>query len=125
MIEKIKDYILDEGCNHGGETEDILKYLALSEEMEFGASFDEVLINCLNDSFISIHMCADFMSLSRKMQVMIARKRLWLLLRSFEGDDRIAILNEEDCGLLSIFEEQTAFNFKYNNIEQGLTESPN
>ena len=117
LTEKIKESILDEGWNQG-ETDVTLKYLTLSEGMGFGSSFDEVLINAFSDSFISIHMCPDFMSLSRKMQVMIARKRLWFLLRSFDDDDRSLILNEEDCGFLSIFEEQSVCNFKCNNIEQ-------
>ena len=119
MTEKIKDFIKDEGPN---DKKDILKHLVLSDEMDFGASFDKALINGFHDSFISIHMCADFMLLSRKTQIMIARKRLWLLLRSFEDDDRSLVLNEEGCGILSINEEQTVCDFKYNRIEEKYIE---
>ena len=97
---------------------EILEYLVLSKEMAFGAAFDEVLINGFRDSFISIHTCLDFMSLSRKTQITIARKRLWFLLRSFEDDDRSLILNEKGCGFLSIFEEQAVVGFEYNYTEQ-------
>ena len=93
--------------------------------MNFGGAFNEAFINRIKDSFIKIHMRADFMSLSRKTQITIARKRLWFLLRSFEDDDRSALLNEEGCGFLSIFEEQTVCDFQCNNVEAKSTENPN
>ena len=63
-------------------------------------------------------MSVDFMALSSKVQVLIARKRMWLLLRNFDKESRKILLNEEDCGFLSIFEDQSVFDFEYNNTEE-------
>ena len=90
--------------------------------MNFGGAFNEAFINRIKDSFIKIHMRADFMSLSRKTQITIARKRLWFLLRILDQNGLNLILNEEDCGFLSIFEGQTVCDFKYNDTEQAYIE---
>ena len=90
--------------------------------MDFGASFDEALVNELKDPFPSIQMCPEFMSLSRKMQILIARKRLWLLLRGLNLTTLHFILNMEETGLLSIFEEQLEFDFEYNATEKEIIE---
>ena len=103
-------------------TEEILQFLGHSEDMNFGASFNEILINELKDPFSSIQMCSEFMSLSRKIQVSIARKRLLLLLRGLTAIDQLIILNTEGVGFLSIFEEQSQIHFKYNATEKEIIE---
>ena len=76
------------------------------------------LINSLHDNFHSLQTCSDFPLLSCQKQILIARKRLWLLLRHFGDKDRNSILNEGHIGFLSIFEEQTVCNFQYNRYEE-------
>ena len=117
LIETIKKYIKSEiDCAVDKET--LLKYLAFSDEMDFGPSVVDHLINAIRENFPSLHMSLGFMSLSSKMQILIARKRLWLLLRNFNENERRILLNKEDCGFLSIFEGQKVFNFEYNNAEK-------
>ena len=95
----------------------ILKYLSFSEEMDFGTVNDAPLVNSLHDNFHSLQTCSEFSSLSHNKKILIARKRLWLLLRHLGDEDRNLILNEEDIGFLSIFEEQTVCDFEYNSSE--------
>ena len=90
--------------------------------MDFGVSFDESLINGLKEPFPSIQMCPEFMSLSRRMQILIARKRLWLLLRGFDLIPQYITINLERLGFLSIFEEQPVFNFEFNSFEKEYIE---
>ena len=101
----------------GSNTDLVLKYLHFSEEMDFGASVEGSLINEFSVSFFTIHTCKDFLSLSPKIQILAARKRLWLLLRKLDTEVRSVLLDEEGYGLLSIFEGQPVSNFQYNNSE--------
>jgi len=78
----------------------------------------DVLVNSIEDNFLDIHMSKDFMELSSKMQVLIARKRMWLLLRNSEEKKRKMLFNEEDCGFLSIFDDQFVFDFRFNGSEK-------
>ena len=118
LTKKIKKFIIEKESKRTGE---ILQYLALSEEMDFGASLNENLINELKEPFPIIQMCPEFMSLTLKMQVSIARKRLWLLLRGHTMTFYLA-LNVEDIGLMSIFKEQSEIDFKYNATEKEMIE---
>ena len=115
LAEKIKMFVIKIAFM---DTDEILKYLVLSEEMDFGKSFDEALINALSDSFVSIRMKAKFKSLSLTTQIMIVRKRLWLHLRAFNVVSRDHILNMKDIGFLSIFEGQPVIKFADNAFEQ-------
>ena len=72
--------------------------------MEFDEPFILKLINTISDNFIDLHMSSEFMALSKETVIMIARKRLWLLLRNV--DEKALILNKKECGLLSIFDHQ-------------------
>ena len=114
LLEKMEDCIND--GTYYVTKESTLKNLLLFEEMNFGPC--DKLINTIKDDFPSIHMSVDFMALSSKVQVMIARKRMWLLLRGFDKESRKMLLNEEDCGFLSIFEDQSVFDFEYNDTEE-------
>ena len=90
--------------------------------MDFGPDVEESLINRLDDNFPTLDMNPDFASLSQKTQILIARKRLWLLLRDFDQENRKILLNEEGNGFLSIFVDQTTFNFQYNDVEETYIE---
>ena len=119
MMEKLKNYILETRIM----TKEIIpKYLAFCEKMDFGTGVEESLVNRLVDNFPTVQMNPDFASLSSQMQVLIARKRLWLLLRNFDEKNRKMLLNEEGYGLLSIFADQTTFNFEYNDEEKRYIE---
>ena len=120
LIEKIKDYIKSGSISC--KTKNILRYLVYSEEMNFGLDIDTELINSFEDNFHTIQMCSEFQNLSLKMQILIARKRLWLLMRNLKPTDSSVLLNDENYGLLSIFEEQSVFNFKFNCEEEDYIE---
>ena len=90
--------------------------------MDFGPVNDELLVNSLHDDFHSLQTSSEFSPLTRHKKILIARKRLWLLLRHFKDVDRNLILNEEDQGFLSIFEEQTVFKFQYHKTENAYIE---
>ncbi|XP_066928540.1 uncharacterized protein [Clytia hemisphaerica] len=113
LLEKIRDFI-----NKGRFLTKrwILKGILLCEAMNFDPC--EVLVNSIEDNFLDIHMSKDFMELSSKMQVLIARKRMWLLLRNSDEKKRKMLFNEEDCGFLSIFDDQSVFDFKFNGSEK-------
>ena len=119
LTERIKDYIKETNCYWKST---VFKCLKLSEEMNFGQSVNESLINELHENFPILQTSTRFMSLSSQMQILIARKRLWLLLRFMKEDNREVLLNEEGYGFLSIFEGQKVFNFKYNGMEKHYIE---
>ena len=117
LTNQIKDFIYGDASSNQ-DKDCILKYLSVSEEMDFGSINDVKLINSLHDNFHSLQTSTDFPLLSRQKQILIARKRLWLLLRHLDEEDRNLILNEEQRGFLSVFEDQTVFKFKYNSSEE-------
>ena len=121
LFEKLQDS-LKEPNEAFEDLETLLKCILFAEEMNFDQSIKAILINEVSDDFLSFHMSSDFMSLSKNTQVLIARKRLWLLLRKIEKENRTMILNEKDCGLLFIFEDQSVFKFKLNDLEKGYIE---
>ena len=98
----------------------LLKCILLAEEMNFDQSVNTNLINTVSDDFLSLHVSSDFMLLCKNTQILIARKRF--LLRKIEKENRTMILNEKDCGFLSIFEDQSVFKFKLNNQEKDYIE---
>ena len=118
LTERIKNYIKSK--DHDNTS--LFKCLALSEEMNFGQSVDESLINALHENLPILRMSSTFISLSCKMKILVVRKRLWLLLREFYEENRKLLLNEEGFGFLSIFEGQKVFNFKCNEIEKHYIE---
>ena len=124
LTNKIKDFIEEDVASEwwGQGKEYFLKYLSFSEEMDFGPVNDVVLVNSLHEDFHSLQTCSEFSSLTRHKKILIARKRLWLLLRHFKDEDRNLILNEKDHGFLSIFEEQTVFKFQYHKTENAYIE---
>eukprot|EP00111_Clytia_hemisphaerica_P000482 TCONS_00001385-protein len=119
LTKKIKDFIRVRAArlNKKGSKIVALNYLSFSEEIGFDESNDTLLVNSLSCGFHSLQTCLEFSVLSRHKQVLIARKRLWLLLRHFFDKYRDLILNEEGFGFLSLFEEQTVFDFQYNKTE--------
>ena len=104
------------------DIETLLKCILFAEEINFDQSVNTNLINTISDDFLSLHMSLDFMSLCKNTQILIARKRLWLLLRKIQTENRTMILDEKDCGFLSIFEDQSVFKFKLNNQEKNYIE---
>ena len=91
--------------------------------MNFGEEVKRTLINEVQDVFPSLQMHPEFSLLSPKTQVLIARKRLWSLLRGFNAKDRSVLLNEIGYGFVTIFEGQSAFEFEYNNSEERYIKS--
>uniref|UniRef100_A0A7M5XKG7 BTB domain-containing protein n=1 Tax=Clytia hemisphaerica TaxID=252671 RepID=A0A7M5XKG7_9CNID len=60
LTEKIKTFIIEEGSKNTAD--EILQYLTLSEEANFGLPLYETLVNQLHDSFQTIQVCPNFMS---------------------------------------------------------------
>lgn len=94
LVEKIKSFI---NKNYTvANTKTLLRYLALTEDMQFGMHLQKILIGKLTGHFQHISMHLEFLLLSRRIQVWIARVNLSCLLKnlSFTWMVRMIIASE-------------------------------
>ena len=81
LTDKIKSYILQRNVVpttwSTSNTETVLKYLSLADTMSFGHNVEESVIDLINEPFQNVHMESQFLQLSQRIQILIARKLLW------------------------------------------------
>eukprot|EP00111_Clytia_hemisphaerica_P022846 TCONS_00067242-protein len=80
LSNKIESFIRNCATNR---TKTILNYLVLAEDMHFGIEVERSLVSKLLRGFQNISMCLEFLLLSRRMQVWIARRKLADSLKKF------------------------------------------
>ena len=103
LTDKIKSYILN--CSTSN-TETILKYLSLADTMNFGHHFEEALIDQIDEPFYSVHIESEFIQLTQRLQILIARKLLWKVYVDKLDTTGVECLSSIiDHSLLSIFDD--------------------
>ena len=60
------------------------------------------LVKQLDKSFIFVQMYPEFSSLDTKTKILVARKRLWFLMKFLDDETKRLLLNNESAGLLSV-----------------------
>ena len=119
LLDKIKDYLSKVQIT---DLSLQLRYLHLLEGIGFGnlELLENNLLNQVTDIFLDIQSNPLFSSCERRLQIMVARKRLWFLLDNVDSDTKLTFLNTGNVGLLSIFKKykQTPIKFALNQSEQ-------
>ena len=79
-MKKIEEYLEKLNLGHYTNLDKVLKYLRLANEMGFQLAFVNILNQMINP-FPFLQTRKMFVILERSVQVVIARKRLWVLLK--------------------------------------------
>ena len=97
------------------DTKELLTYLKLASIYGF-AQAEHRLVNQIKENFLKLQMYQEFTWLNIRTKVLLARKRLWTLLKDFQ--ERPYLLNTQNVGLLSLLAdyEQMEFSFGTSNI---------
>ena len=74
--------------------------------MNFGHTAEEEIIDLINEPFQNVHMAIEFMQLSQRLQILIARKLLWKVYKeNIDADKGVLVLSSViDHALLLIFD---------------------
>ena len=105
MKEKIKNHLEKIEINHtpqgNSKSQILLLNLAIASNLEF-VQAEINLVNQLDKSFIFVQMYPEFSSLDTKTKILVARKRLWFLMKFLDDEKKDLLLNNESAGLLSV-----------------------
>ena len=103
--EKIKNHLEKIEINHtpqgSSKSQILLLNLAIASNLEF-VQAEINLVNQLDKSFIFVQMYPEFSSLDTKTKILVARKRLWFLMKFLDDETKDLLLNNESAGLLSV-----------------------
>ncbi|XP_066923572.1 uncharacterized protein [Clytia hemisphaerica] len=102
LADKIKTFI----CSPISNTKTILKYLSITETMNFGHGIEESVINLIKEPFQNVHMESEFLRLNQRLQILIARKLLWKIYLVNIDRRKGPLSSIIDHTILSIFDNQ-------------------
>ena len=109
-MEYLKTFTVNEKPQNKPQT--ILKYINLAVFMQWD-NIENHFIDQLNDSFVMLQTLSEFNALDLRLKVLIARKRLWVLLsgKSLDSTFVDTLLNTKGFGMMSALE-----NFEQNKL---------
>ena len=75
--------------------------------MNFGHTAEEAIIDLINEPFQNVHMELEFVRLSQRIQILIARKLLWKVYKeNFDPKRNVLVLSSViDHSILLIFDD--------------------
>jgi len=101
VMEYLKTFIVQEKPQYQSQT--ILNYISLALFMQW-ESIEKQFLDQLTDSFVMLQTLSEFNALDLRLKVLIARKRLWVLLSGKSLDKTFieTLLNTRDFGMVSV-----------------------
>ena len=104
LLGKIKSFVSGSSSSN---TKTLLRYLTLAEDLDFGFEFEQSLIEKLKDPFPLIQAHFEFLLLSRRTEIWIARRCLAKLVDSYysEFHSELPHYSMIDSEIVSFFEE--------------------
>ncbi|XP_066920121.1 uncharacterized protein [Clytia hemisphaerica] len=111
LMLKIEKFVQDLDMSKLSAKETLV-FLKLSSIYGFTKA-EQRLVNQVNEDFLKLQMHQEFTWLNTRAKVLLARKRLWSLLKNFQ--EKSYLLNELNVGLLSVLKDYKQYEFEFSN----------